>query len=168
MRSACMVVHLIQRARSDCFAATQDRLTCLDLLVAFACHLNCTVHAYVLMPNHVHLLLTVRQEESLAELTKLLGNALETQLAVEVRPIHVRRYVLECMRYIELNPVRAQMVERPEQYRWSSYRANGLGFIDPAVTPHPLYFALGRSADERRRTYARLVARNHHGAAASP
>ena len=163
-----MVIHLIQRARSDCLAAIQDRLAFLHLLVTAACHLDCTVHAYVLMPNHVHLLLTVRQEASPAELTQLLGNSLEAQLAVEVRRIHARRYVLGCMRYIELNPVRAQMVERPEQYRWSSYRANGLGFIDPVVTPHPLYFALGRSSDERRRTYARFVAGNHVGAPASP
>ncbi|HEX5611920.1 MAG TPA: transposase [Burkholderiales bacterium] len=161
-------VHLIQRAHSPCFVAIQDYLRYLDLLATFACHLDCTVHAYVLMPNHVHMLLTARNEESVAELTMLLGNLHEKQLATEIRPIHARRYLLACMRYIELNPVRAHMVERPQQYRWSSYRANALGYVDPVVAPHPLYFALGRSAEERRRAYARFVERNHFGASASP
>lgn len=161
-------VHFIQRARTICFAATQDLLTYLELLVTFASHCDCIVHAYVLMPNHIHALLTARKGESAAELTTLLGDSLQTQMATEVRPIHARRYLLSCMRYIELNPVRAHMVERPGEYRWSSYRANALGYRDPAVTPHPLYYALGRSPEERRRAYARLVDRNHSGAAALP
>jgi putative transposase len=63
------------------------------------------------------------------------------------------------MRYIELNPVGAHIVERPESYRWSSYRANALGYTDPIVTPHPLYYALGRSPEARQAAYARLVRR---------
>ena len=76
---------------------------------------------------------------------------------LEVRPIHARRYLLGCMRYIELNPVRAGIVAQAEDFRWSSYRANALGYTDPIVTPHPLYYALGRSPEARRNVYARFV-----------
>jgi putative transposase len=63
------------------------------------------------------------------------------------------------MRYIELNPVRAAIVDQPGDYRWSSYRANALGHDDPVVTPHPLYYALGRTPQTRRRAYAHFVHR---------
>lgn len=155
-------IHLIQRARSACFVDVPDRLAYFDALVTFAGHCECVVHAYVLMPNHVHLLLTVRNLESVMELEKFLRLSCALQ-APEIRPIRARRYLLGCMRYIELNPVRAHMVDQPGQYRWSSYRANALGYVDPVVAPHPVYFALGRSAEERRRAYARFVERNHFG-----
>jgi len=69
-------------------------------------------------------------------------------------------YLLACMRYIELNPVRACMVEDPAHYPWSSYRANGLGQADSRLTPHDLYLALGADAQERQAAY-RAVFRAH-------
>ena len=71
----------------------------------------------------------------------------------EVWPVHPRRYLLSCMRYIELNPVRAELVTDPAEYPWSSYRANALGKEDGLVTPHAHYYALGRTATARRSAY---------------
>ena len=65
-------------------------------------------------------------------------------------------YLLTCLRYIELNPVRAHMVTSPAEYRWSSYRANACGDHDPVVTPHPMFVALAPTPDERRDIYRRM------------
>ena len=65
-------------------------------------------------------------------------------------------YLLTCQRYIELNPVRAAMVDDPAHYRWTSYRSNGLGQPDARLTPHSLYLALGRSDHDRQATYRSL------------
>lgn len=70
--------------------------------------------------------------------------------------IQAETYLLTCMRYIELNPVRADMVQDPGQYRWSSYRHNGLGQADSRITPHPLYLALDRSDTDRKTAYRAL------------
>jgi len=144
--------HIIQRTRGSCFSRIADRLAYLDRLTVFAVHCECAVHAYALMENHVHLLVTPSTQDGSAELAGAIWDA-----RPEIHPIHARRYLLACMRYIELNPVRANIVARPESYRWSSYRANALGYIDPIVTPHPLYYALGRSPEARRAAYQRFV-----------
>jgi putative transposase len=70
--------------------------------------------------------------------------------------VQLETYLLACYRYIELNPVRAGMVVDPGQYRWSSYRANGLGQADARLRPHPLYLALGRTNLEREQSYRAL------------
>ena len=144
--------HIVQRGRVDCFSSVEDILVFVDQLTVLAAHFECAVHAYALMANHVHLLLTSSLRHGGVELARALSN-----LEPELRPIHARRYLLACMRYIELNPVRAHIVAGPESYRWSSYRANALGYIDRIVTPHPLYYALGRSPETRRAAYARFV-----------
>jgi putative transposase len=154
--------HIIQRSRSSCFPGADDLLAYLDLMIVFAAHYECAVHAYALMANHVHMLVTATASSGGSDF----AHAVCDRYAVEkkaptwqeqIRPIHARRYLLACMRYIELNPVRARIVSRPESYRWSSYRANALGYVDPIVTPHPLYYALGRSPEVRRAEYARFV-----------
>ena len=167
-----VALHLIQRTRghAPCFSCAEDRLWFLDLLCTFSPHNECAVHAYVLMANHVHLLITASGVRAASEFAQQLCDDYHRYVAErygsetllrdsdrEIRPVHARRYLLACMRYIELNPVRAHVVARPGDYRWSSFRANALGYDDPIVTPHPLYYALGRSADLRRRTYARFV-----------
>ena len=65
-------------------------------------------------------------------------------------------YLLACQRYIELNPVRAEMVEHPAEYRWSSYRANAQGESDPLIVPHSLYSALGSNPASRQAAYREL------------
>jgi REP-associated tyrosine transposase len=165
-----VALHIIQRSRGGvpCFSCTEDRLVFLDQLRISAC----AVHAYVLMANHVHLLVTASGLRAASEFPQKLcegyqryvAERYESEAAVwdadrEIRPVHARRYLLACMRYIELNPVRAHLVASPADYRWSSYRANALGHGDPIVTPHPLYYALGRSPEVRRKAYARFVHR---------
>jgi putative transposase len=71
-------------------------------------------------------------------------------------PVQEEGYLLACQRYIELNPVRANMVAHPAEYRWSSYRANAQGEADERVQPHPLYAALGGGALARQAAYREL------------
>jgi putative transposase len=122
-----------------------------------------------LMGNHVHLLLTLSREDGAACLVRSLceryaryvRDAHERSAALweerfEARPVYPRGYLLACMRYIELNPVRAGLAGRPEDYRWSSFRSNALGQEDAVVTPHPYYYALGRSPGLRQAAYRAL------------
>jgi putative transposase len=121
------------------------------------------------MGNHVHLLLTPSRANGVASLMLTLGQRYERYVAdthqrdsalwedrYEAFPVHVGRYLLSCMRYIELNPVRARVVARPGQHRWSSFRANALGQNDALLTPHAHYCALGRDAESRRAAYRAL------------
>ena len=151
--------HVIQRSRRECFPCLADRLAFLELLCTLAPHYECRVHAYALMANHVHLLITPSDSSGGADLADALRAGAIGNPEREIRPVHARRYLLACMRYIELNPVSARIVDRPADYRWSSYRANALGYADPIVTPHPLYYSLGRSPETRRTAYACLVHR---------
>lgn len=142
--------HIIQRGnnRSPCFYADEDYRRYLDTLAEQAVKYDCAIHAYVLMTNHVHLLLTPQQEDSAALLMKHLGQRYVQYINRTYRRsgtlwegrfksclAQEERYVLTCYRYIELNPVRANMVARPEDYRWSSYHTNGIGQPDPLITP---------------------------------
>jgi len=109
---------------------------------------GCVVHAYAFMATHLHLLLTPLRADGASALARRLGAD-----ELDASPVIVRRYLLACMRYIELNPVRAGLVRHPADFGRSSYRANALGEPDALVTPHAAYFALGRSAEERRAAY---------------
>jgi putative transposase len=117
------------------------------------------LHAYALMGTHVHLLLSPARAGGALPLVRVLGAA-----AFDASPVYTRRYVLACMRYIELNPVRAGLVRDPAHCRWTSYRANALGEEDALVTPHAIYFALGRTPEERQAAYRRTF----RGALRSP
>ncbi|MEO8716794.1 MAG: hypothetical protein ABI423_01100 [Burkholderiales bacterium] len=118
------------------------------LLCSASAVAGCAVHAYVLMGTHTHLLVTPLRADAATPLVRAAGAQ-----AFDASPVYARRYVLACMRYIEMNPVRAGLVRHPAHFRWSSYRANALGEADALVTPHALYCALGRSAGERRAAY---------------
>lgn len=163
--------HVIQRGnnRGPCFFVDADYRRFLDILHDQAEAHGCRVHAYVLMSNHVHLLLTPAREESTAGLMKNLGQ----RYVQYVNRSHGRTgtlwegrfrsclaqddaYVLACSRYIEMNPVRAGMVRRPSDYPWSSFRANGQGAADPIVTPHADYLRLGSDGCARRAAYRAL------------
>ena len=121
------------------------------------------------MTNHVHLLLTPKKAESVPKLVISLGRCYVQYINTTYRRtgtlwdsryksslIQAETYLMECMRYIELNPVRAAMVEDPAHYRWTSYRANGLGLADALISPHPLYLALGRTGAARLVAYRAL------------
>jgi putative transposase len=163
--------HIIQRGnnRSACFYAEQDYRVYLRHLEELARRFECAVHAYVLMTNHVHLLLTPAREDSAALLMKHLGQRYVqyinrtyrrsgTLWEGRFRSCLAQRegYVLACYRYIELNPVRAGMVSHPQEYRWSSYAANALGGADALVQPHDQYLRLGVPESARRGTYRGL------------
>jgi putative transposase len=152
-------IHAIQRGnnRSACFADDEDRSFFLLHLGRLAREENCDVHAYCLMTNHVHLLVTPGREESCARLFRRLG-LLYTQFTNRkyrrsgtlwegrFRSCLVQSdiYLLTCYRYIELNPVRAGIVADPAAYPWSSYRVNAEGEPSSLVKPHAEYLRLGR------------------------
>ena len=164
--------HVVQRGndRKPCFFADIDRHRYLDDLRHLALELDCPVHAYVLMTNHVHLLLTPRQPRALPRLMQALGRRyvryvndryLRTGTLWEGRYkaclLDDDAHLLNCYRYIELNPVRAGMVADPADYPWSSHGANALGKPDPLVQPHTRYLALAGEPPQRRQTYRSLV-----------
>src|SRR3989344_1335786 len=160
--------HIIQRGnnRSVCFYAEEDYRKYLDALRELAMKYGCAVHAYVLMTNHVHLLLTPHKPDSAARLMMHLGQCYVQYINRTYRRsgtlwegrfrsclTQSEDYVLACYRYIELNPVRANMVHHPREYPWSSYRANGEGLVDPLITPHEQYLRLALNDVERHHHY---------------
>lgn len=164
-------LHIIQRGnnRGYCFFAESDYLVFLDLLRDCAAEADCDVHAYVLMTNHVHLLLSPGNVQGPAALMQRLGQ----RYVQYVNRRHARtgtlwegrfrsclvgdeRYMLICQRYIELNPVRARIVDDPALYRWSSYGINALGQHSEWLLPHTAYAALARQDEARRGAYREL------------
>lgn len=180
-------LHLVQRgrARAACFSCAGDRVAYLELLRECALEAECSVHAWALMGNHVHLLFTSVRARGAARLVPALVARYARHLAsayghagavweepYDATPVYARAQMLSCMRYIEENPVRAGLAPHPAAYRWSSHRANALGEDDPLVTPHPHYCSLGRSPQERRAAYAALFAKKRissaHGRGPDP
>ena len=166
-------VHITQRGvnGSACFFSNEDRGFYLDLLAALATDTGCALHTYVLMTNHVHLLLTPETADATTQLMMRLGQRYvrainraygRTGTLWEGRfhssPAQDEAYVLTCYRYIELNPVRAGMVQHPGDYPWSSYRANSGRAPTQMLVAHERYLALGGDDASRRRAYAALVA----------
>lgn len=171
LRLAGVAWHIIQRGnnRSACFYLEDDYRCYLETLSEQAQRWGCAVHAYVLMTNHVHLLVTPTDEHAVGLMMKHLGQRYVQTINRTYRRTGTlwegryrscltqdARYALACHRYIEMNPVRAGMVRRPDDYRWSSYRANGLGLADLILTPHAEYLALGRDNSSRRQAYREL------------
>jgi putative transposase len=163
--------HVIIRGnnRSEIFCADADYPFYLDKLQLACEKHDCDVHAYVLMTNHVHLLVTPHAEQSLGKAMQLLGRYYvqyfnycyqRTGTLWEGRYkatlVDSETYLLTCMRYIELNPVRADMVAHPSEYPWSSYRYNALGQPDVLLRPHLEYRRLGKTDEERRAAYRQL------------
>ena len=163
--------HIIQRGnnRAACFYAEEDYQLYLHHLKEQAEKSGCQIHAYVLMTNHVHLLLTPEKEDSAGLLMKNLGQ----RYVQYINRIYQRSgtlwegryrscltqsedYVLACYRYIELNPVRAGMVKHPREYPWSSYRCNAEGKKSELLTPHDQYLGLDRQELSRREAYRDL------------
>lgn len=164
-------LHLIQRGnnRQICFVADEDYHFYLDWLKEYADKTGCLIHAYVLMTNHVHLLVSSPTVNGLGAMMKALGQRYVQYVNRTYRRsgtlwegrfrsclTQEENYLLACMRYIELNPVRASMVEHPGEYRWSSYRANAQGEENALVRPHELYLSLGTDAAARQTAYREL------------
>jgi putative transposase len=150
-----VALHAVQRGPAAQFAAAGEASAYLERLRGHAARLGCPVHAYALMGNHAHLLFTPADPGGARELMHALG-AGTPERDFDATPVHARRQLLACMRYIELNPVRAGLVAWPGDWRWSSYAANALGEEDALLTPHALYCALGRTPELRRARYRAL------------
>lgn len=164
-------LHVTQRGnnRCACFVGDSDRLVYLDLLEQHTRLHGVAVHAYVLMANHVHLLVTPKTADALGYAMRHVNQRYaqyfnrryqRTGTLWEGRPhsclVDAEAYLLTCHRYIENNPVRAGIVIEPQAYRWSSHGANAFGVRDPLVTPHVLVAALGESVEERCQEYRKL------------
>ena len=164
--------HVIQRGnnRQDIFLVEHDYQFYLDKLKEASEKHGCDIHAYVLMSNHVHFVVTPHQGDSIGKMMQMLGryyvqyfNKLNDRTGTlwegryKSTLIDTERYLLTCMRYIELNPVRARnMVSHPSQYPWSSYRYHALGQRDELVSPHREYRRLGATVADRQAAYRRL------------
>ena len=163
--------HVIQRGhnREPCFYGEADYSAYLEFLQMTSERSGCQIHAYVLMTNHVHLLVTPTQDYGISTMMQSLGKRYVQYVNSSYRRsgtlwegrykaslVDSQRYLLTCMRYIELNPVRAGMVVSPSEYRWSSYGCNAASKDNCVVTPHPLYRQLGVTAAARCFAYREL------------
>ena len=166
-----VAVHIIQRGnnRQACFYHKSDFRNYLDWLHEYAVASECLIHAYVLMTNHVHLLLTPTNASGPGKLMKQLGQRYVQYINRTYKRsgtlwegryksclANEEAYVLGCYRYIELNPVRAAMVKHPAEYCWSSYRVNAQNEPTLLLSPHETYLALGRDSASRVRAYREL------------
>jgi putative transposase len=174
LRIADAPLHIIQRGnnRCACFFADHDYRGYLQHLGELAARYACAIHAYVLMTNHVHLLITPRRPDGASLLMKHLGQRYvqyvnrvyqrsgtlwEGRFRSSI--VQAETHLLRCQRYIELNPVRAGMVGHPAEHRWSSFGANALGRRDSLVTPHQVFLELGADEASRRAAYLDLFGR---------
>jgi putative transposase len=165
-------LHIVQRGinRNSCFFSEADYATYLHYLGVFAARFDCSVHAYCLMTNHVHLLVTPHAAEACALFMKNLSQCYVQTVNKRLErtgtlwggrfrscPVRSDYYVLACYRYIELNPVRAGMVAAAAEYRWSSYLANAEGETSSSLLrPHSAYEALGDDRRKRAEAYRAL------------
>ena len=163
--------HLIQRGnnRQACFYADEDYQFYLEWLKQYADKAECKVHAYVLMTNHVHLLVSTEKADAVGVMMKALGQRYVQYVNKTYQrsgtlwegrykscPIQAETYLFSCQRYIELNPVRANMVNHPAEHKWSSYAANAQGEPNTVITPHLLYHSLGLDPTKQQSAYREL------------
>ena len=164
-------LHVIQRGndRAPIFGGADDLAffrACMEDAVKKH---DVAVHAYVFMTNHVHLLVTPGTASSLPKTMQGIGRVYVQYFNSRHRRtgtlwegrykaaiVDDERYLLTCMRYIELNPVRAGVVASPAGYLWSSHRANAYAGVDSLIRPHPVYRQLGESAETRQAAYREL------------
>jgi putative transposase len=165
--------HIVQSTieRRDCFVRPSDYVAYLKYLQYAACRFQVAVHAWVIMRNHCHLLLTPVAETAIDAMlgevrTQYLGycrslypGAVESlQAHYLCSAVQADDHVLRCCRYIEANPVRASLVATPADYRWSSYGCSAQGVESDLWVPHSRYRALGADAVSRRIAYRRQFA----------
>lgn len=166
-------VHIVQRGRcrKAVFYEDEDYHTYLHWFGIAAERYNCAIHAYVLMTNHVHLLLTPKTETGPSQMMQYLGRHYVAFInkkygrsgsiwegRYKASLVQAEAYLLACMRYIELNPVSAEMVAAPQHYRWSSYACNALGKANTLIQPHEVYQRMGLNQAERLEAYRELFA----------
>lgn len=166
-----ITLHLVQRGhnRQRCFDTDIDYATYATRLKEAAQRYSVSIHAWTLMTNHVHLLVTPGHGDSISKMMQTLnrnyvcyynqtyqrsGTLWEGRFKSCL--IDSANYLLHCYRYIELNPVRAGIVLDPADYAWSSYRSNALGYPSSMLSPHAGYLALSSHVEYRRQAYRDL------------
>jgi putative transposase len=167
--------HIVQRGndRQACFADDADYLHYRQELGEAALKHSCHLHAYVLMTNHVHLLVTPHEAGATSRMMQAIGRRYVGAFNARYRRtgtlwegrfksalVDNTDHLLTCYRYIELNPVRAGMVAAPGDYRWSSHHRNAHGAHELRITPHPAYLSLGADDSERQQAYRTLFERS--------
>ena len=167
--------HVVQRGnnRQVTFFGDEDYAVYLDKLKEYGKKYQVAIHAYVLMTNHVHLLVTPSTNEGVSKLMQSLGryyvryvnqtyNRTGTLWEGRFKSTLVdsEQYFLLVSRYIELNPVAADMVNHPVEYPWSSYHGNAEGKKIGLLTPHASYIELGNNPKKRKAAYRELF--KHH------
>ena len=168
-----LTVHVTHRGNNKMptFRAEADFLTFLWFLRFVTAKYRLRVHAYALMSNHFHIMITPESASGLSRGMQSLGRRYvryfndryeRTGTLWEGRYrsalIVDERHWLTCLRYVEMNPVRAGLVQVPEAYRWSSYRTHAFGERDALVAPHALYEALASAADRRQEAWRQICA----------
>lgn len=163
--------HIIQRGnnRQATFFAEEDYRFYLDRLADASRKYGCSIYAYVLMTNHVHLLASAKCPYGLSLVMQYVGRYFVRYInrvyersgtlwegRFRASLVDTETYFLRCCRYIECNPVRARMVADPANYRWSSYSCHAFGVPDKLVTTHEQYDRLGATAEDRQRAYREL------------
>jgi putative transposase len=163
--------HIVQRghSREPVFFEESDYQAYLNWLKEAAERYDCAIHAYVLMTNHIHLLATPKDKDSISRMMQYIGRRYVPYInhsygtsgslwegRFKASLVSDDQYLLTCMRYIELNPVRADMAKSPAHYRWSSYRHNTQGREDSIITEHALYTGLGKTQASRCEAYKAL------------
>lgn len=163
--------HIVQRGnnREACFFSAEDYSLYLRLLQDVLPKYRVRLHAYCLMTNHVHLLMSPGDESGISNVMKVVASRYAYALNKtysrtgtiwegrhKASAVDVEAYLLKCYRYIELNPVAANMVKRPEEYQWSSYHCNAWGDNFTWITPHEEYSRLGTDTGQRCRAYRDL------------
>jgi putative transposase len=166
-------VHIVQRGnnRRSCFRQSRDYRSYLAALRETSASYNVSIHAFVLMTNHIHILARPISEDAISRMMQQLGRKYVTYFNKEhgrtgtlwegrfrSSAIYTERYLFACYRYIELNPVRAGLVQSVQDYAWSSYRSNAMGEPNGNVQPSPEWLALGKTVDDRSKRYRRLFA----------
>jgi putative transposase len=160
-----MTQHVVQRGnnKGTVFVEDSDYRFFLKLVRHESVRSSVAIHAYTLMTNHFHLMATPANDSGLSTMMQSIGRRYVPFFNLKHHRtgglwegrfrsfvIESESYWLKCMRYVELNPVRAGMVSKPDEYRWSSACAHTEGRYDELLTPHALYLRLGTTASERQ------------------
>ncbi|MFK5915782.1 MAG: transposase [Woeseiaceae bacterium] len=171
MYLADIPAHVVQRGnnREACFFSDDDSLFYLEVLAQGLRRYKVKLHAYCLMTNHVHLLMTPEDESGISRVMQHIGRHYVQYINKTYRRsgtlwegrhkaslVDVDNYLLKCYRYIEMNPVAASMVKTPEQYRWSSYQYHAWGKPNEIIRDHILYEELGSASDIKCHAYREL------------
>lgn len=167
-------VHMVIRgnSRQSVFAEDEEYLAYLQWMKEGCDVCDCQIHAYVLMTNHIHILLSAAKPANISKFSQAVGRKYVPYFnhkygrsgtlwegRFKASSIDSERYLLACYRYIEMNPVRAKLVSDRKKYLWSSYLANAYGKKDGLVAPHSLYLCLGNTEKIRQMHYRNLFSK---------